>query len=80
MYIKALTLLCRQPSGGQLPVGCWEEVLEVLKTVELEMGAALGDTVNPLLLSVRSGAAVSGCGFAMVRLPVCQLWPNTLTS
>ncbi|MEW5299832.1 MAG: hypothetical protein WDW36_002807 [Sanguina aurantia] len=46
-------------SGGQLPVGCWEEVLEVLKTVEQEMGAALGDTVNPLLLSVRSGAAVS---------------------
>lgn len=46
-------------AGGQLPAGCWEEVLEVLKVVEKEMGAALGDTVNPLLLSVRSGAAVS---------------------
>lgn len=45
--------------GGKLPGGCWEEVLAALSEVEAEMGAKLGDGDNPLLLSVRSGAAVS---------------------
>ncbi|KAF5827513.1 hypothetical protein DUNSADRAFT_538 [Dunaliella salina] len=43
----------------QLPPGCWEEVLAGLRTVEAEMGCGLGDAANPLLLSVRSGAAIS---------------------
>lgn len=30
-----------------------------LKTVEEEMGCGLGDAANPMLLSVRSGAAIS---------------------
>ena len=45
--------------GRQLPPGCWEEVLEGLKKVEAELNCKLGDAKNPLLLSVRSGAAVS---------------------
>ncbi|XP_058077876.1 pyruvate, phosphate dikinase 2 isoform X1 [Magnolia sinica] len=48
-----------QESGCQLPDGLWEEVLEGLRTVEMEMGAFLGDHSKPLLLSVRSGAAIS---------------------
>jgi len=43
----------------QLPAGCWEDVLAGLRTVEAEMGCGLGDAANPLLLSVRSGAAIS---------------------
>eukprot|EP00195_Chlamydomonas_chlamydogama_P010279 CAMPEP_0202891472 /NCGR_PEP_ID=MMETSP1392-20130828/1515_1 /ASSEMBLY_ACC=CAM_ASM_000868 /TAXON_ID=225041 /ORGANISM="Chlamydomonas chlamydogama, Strain SAG 11-48b" /LENGTH=863 /DNA_ID=CAMNT_0049575227 /DNA_START=362 /DNA_END=2953 /DNA_ORIENTATION=- len=46
-------------NGRQLPSGCWEEVLAGLKHVEAEMGCGLGDAANPLLLSVRSGAAIS---------------------
>ena len=41
------------------PPGLWEETLEGLKWVEEYMGARLGDPARPLLLSVRSGAAVS---------------------
>ncbi|GLI61134.1 hypothetical protein VaNZ11_003409 [Volvox africanus] len=46
-------------NGRKLPDGCWEEVLQGLRTVESEMGCNLGDAKAPLLLSVRSGAAVS---------------------
>lgn len=46
-------------NGSKLPDGLWEEVIEALRTVEEDMGAALGDPANPLLISVRSGAAVS---------------------
>lgn len=55
-------------AGRQLPPGCWEEIIEGLRHVEQEMGCKLGDAANPLLLSVRSGAAVRqrwGC------LPCC---------
>jgi pyruvate,orthophosphate dikinase len=45
-------------NGNKLPEGLWEEVLEALKTVEQDMGATLGDPSKPLLVSVRSGAAV----------------------
>ena len=46
-------------NGGELPAGCWDEMLEGLKFVEKCMGKKLGDPADPLLLSVRSGAAVS---------------------
>jgi len=46
-------------NGRKLPPGCWEEVLSALKQVEAEVGAKLGDPQSPLLLSVRSGAAIS---------------------
>ncbi|XP_022761191.1 pyruvate, phosphate dikinase, chloroplastic-like [Durio zibethinus] len=48
-----------QQNAKRLPSGLWEEVLEGLKTVEEDMGAFLGDPSKPLLLSVRSGAAIS---------------------
>ncbi|KAG9457485.1 hypothetical protein H6P81_001993 [Aristolochia fimbriata] len=48
-----------QENGHKLPVGLWEEILQGLRTVENDMGAYLGDPSKPLLLSVRSGAAIS---------------------
>ena len=41
------------------PPGMWDQVLENLKKVEESMGFRFGDPVNPLLVSVRSGARVS---------------------
>eukprot|EP00262_Sarcandra_glabra_P005606 TRINITY_DN17337_c0_g1_i1.p1 TRINITY_DN17337_c0_g1~~TRINITY_DN17337_c0_g1_i1.p1 ORF type:complete len:964 (+),score=218.38 TRINITY_DN17337_c0_g1_i1:131-3022(+) len=48
-----------QENGYKLPQGLWEETLEGLQSVEKDMGAFLGDPSKPLLLSVRSGAAIS---------------------
>ncbi|KAI4369597.1 hypothetical protein MLD38_018022 [Melastoma candidum] len=55
------TEACREylQNGRELPDGLWDEVLAGLRYVEKEMGASLGDPVQPLLVSVRSGAAVS---------------------
>ncbi|BBN17421.1 pyruvate, orthophosphate dikinase [Marchantia polymorpha subsp. ruderalis] len=55
------TETCREynENGNKLPAGLWEEVLEALKSTEEIMQASLGDPSRPLLLSVRSGAAVS---------------------
>src|SRR5947209_19857330 len=44
---------------GKMPDGLWEQVLEALRAVERDMGKKLGDTGNPLLVSVRSGARFS---------------------
>jgi len=46
-------------NNGKFPEGLEEEVRENLKKVEKAMGAKFGDTDNPLLVSVRSGARVS---------------------
>ncbi|KAL9239087.1 hypothetical protein vseg_013439 [Gypsophila vaccaria] len=48
-----------QENGKKLPETLWEEILEGLKVIEKDMGASLGDSAKPLLLSVRSGAAIS---------------------
>ncbi|KAE8660103.1 Pyruvate [Hibiscus syriacus] len=48
-----------QQNGKKLPEDIWEEILEGLKIVEQDMGATLGDPSKPLLLSARSGAAIS---------------------
>ncbi|XP_030507308.2 pyruvate, phosphate dikinase, chloroplastic [Cannabis sativa] len=48
-----------QQNGKKLPEGLWEEIMEGLQAVQNDMGSVLGDPVNPLLLSVRSGAAIS---------------------
>ncbi|KAI4317691.1 hypothetical protein L6164_025541 [Bauhinia variegata] len=48
-----------QQLGKKLPDGLWEEIFEGLQSVEKEMGALLGNPSKPLLLSVRSGAAIS---------------------
>ncbi|KAJ3687591.1 hypothetical protein LUZ61_016755 [Rhynchospora tenuis] len=48
-----------QGSGYKMPSGLWDEILEGLDWVQKDMGKCLGDPENPLLVSVRSGAAVS---------------------
>mmetsp|Transcript_3551 Transcript_3551/g.7208 ORF Transcript_3551/g.7208 Transcript_3551/m.7208 type:complete len:907 (-) Transcript_3551:884-3604(-) len=56
------TEVCQQfyDSGHKLPAGLMDEVLAALKMVEDARGCKFADTKNsPLLLSVRSGAAVS---------------------
>ena len=46
-------------AGNKMPEGLMNEVREALKTVENQAGKKFGDTTNPLLVSVRSGARVS---------------------
>ena len=47
-------------AGGQrFPEGLWEQSLEGLRTVEQATGKRLGEAKDPLLVSVRSGAAMS---------------------
>ena len=41
------------------PEGMWEQVKAALQKVEAKVGKKFGDTKNPLLVSVRSGAAFS---------------------
>ncbi len=41
------------------PEGMWDQVEKKLEELEKKMGMKLGDNENPLLVSVRSGAAVS---------------------
>jgi pyruvate,orthophosphate dikinase len=43
----------------KLPAGLWDQVERSLATVEKAAGKKLGDPKNPLLVSVRSGAAMS---------------------
>src|ERR671910_404721 len=44
---------------GEMPEGLMDEVKENLQRVEEATGRGFGDTTNPLLVSVRSGAPVS---------------------
>ena len=44
---------------GRFPPGLWKQVEEGLSTVEAKIGRRFGDTANPLLVSVRSGAKFS---------------------
>ena len=46
-------------AGNKMPEGLMDEVREALKDVEAKAGKKFGDTQNPLLVSVRSGARVS---------------------
>ena len=41
------------------PEGMWEQTLEALEEVERKTGKKFGDSVNPLLVSVRSGSKFS---------------------
>lgn len=43
----------------QFPVGMWEEVLVGITNIEKSLGKGFGDSQDPLLVSVRSGAPVS---------------------
>ena len=55
------TEVCDQyyQSGETLPDGLMKEVASAVKKLEKELGKKFGDNTNPLLVSVRSGAAVS---------------------
>ncbi len=55
------TMTCNEytDNGGKLPDGLMDEVRIALADVESSMGKKLGDTTNPLLVSVRSGAKFS---------------------
>src|SRR6266508_6738195 len=46
-------------NNKQFPEGMWEQVTDALHEVEKKVGKKFGDTQNPLLVSVRSGAAFS---------------------
>ncbi len=46
-------------AGGNLPDGLLDEVAAALQALEAKMGKRLGDDVDPLLVSVRSGAPFS---------------------
>jgi len=44
---------------GKLPAGLMDQVGQYVRTLEKELGKKFGDDKNPLLVSVRSGAAIS---------------------
>src|SRR5919107_5364894 len=46
-------------NGKNFPEGMWEQVIDGLRAVEAKTGKKFGDPLNPLLVSVRSGAPVS---------------------
>ncbi|HTE65215.1 MAG TPA: pyruvate, phosphate dikinase [Candidatus Binatia bacterium] len=46
-------------AGKELPPGLWDDVLAHMAELERETGKGFGDPKNPLLVSVRSGAAFS---------------------
>src|ERR687883_1617392 len=46
-------------NNKQFPEGMWEQVVEALSEIEKKVGKGFGDPQNPLLVSVRSGAAFS---------------------
>jgi pyruvate, orthophosphate dikinase len=46
-------------AGKQLPPGLWDDVVAHMKELEQQTGKGFGDAENPLLVSVRSGAAFS---------------------
>ena len=46
-------------SGNQFPPGLFDDVKANMKRLEMESGKEFGSSTNPLLVSVRSGAAVS---------------------
>ncbi len=59
------------------PAGMWEQVLTAMKGVEKSMGMKFGDPVNPLLVSVRSGAKYSMPGMMDTVLNL-GITPTTL--
>src|SRR5918997_1441337 len=46
-------------AGKELPPGLWDDVVAHMKQLEEQTGKGFGDPDNPLLVSVRSGAAFS---------------------
>lgn len=64
---------------AELPNALWEQVVASLGAVEEEMTSAFGSPENPLLLSVRSGAAISMPGMVRILFVMCSFligWAN----
>ena len=60
--------------SDQLPEGVMEEVHQQMKAVEEKTGKGFGDPENPLLVSVRSGSALSMPGMMdTITQPGAQL-------
>ena len=59
MTITTDTCAAYYQHGSKMPSGLMDQVAKAIKTLEKETGKKFGDGRNPLLLSVRSGAAVS---------------------
>src|SRR5438309_945238 len=55
------TTVCEEfyEGGGRLPPGLMDSVFGAIRVIEEKTGKRFGDPSNPLLVSVRSGAAVS---------------------
>lgn len=55
------TKACNQflEANGKFPQGMWRQTLRALKKIEKKTKKSFGDKENPLLVSVRSGGAVS---------------------
>ena len=51
------------------PRGMWDQALSHMRKVEKAMGAGFGDPMNPLLVSVRSGAKASMPGMFLTLTP-----------
>ena len=58
-------------NNKQFPDGMWEQVKAALIEIEKKVGKKFGDPQNPLLVSVRSGAAFS----MLTRRSYHAAWP-----
>ena len=59
LTITTETCMAYINNGNKMPEGLMDEVKVALRDVEMQIGKKFGDTTNPLLVSVRSGARVS---------------------
>ncbi|HPR83406.1 MAG TPA: PEP/pyruvate-binding domain-containing protein, partial [Pontiellaceae bacterium] len=59
LTISTEACACYSKSGGKYPEGLDEQLKKTLGKLEKMMGKKLGDPNDPLLVSVRSGAAIS---------------------
>ena len=57
--ITTETCAAFEHAGGRLPTGLMDDVATAVRRLERETGKTFGSVDNPLLVSVRSGAAVS---------------------
>jgi hypothetical protein len=63
-------------AGGDFPAGMLEQVFSALSQLEAKTGKIFGDKSNPLLVSVRSGAAVSMPGMMDTDLGELVIYPQ----
>jgi hypothetical protein len=69
--ISTATCLEFFESTPELPFGLVEEVAQAVKAIETQTGREFGNPNNPLLFSVRSGAAISMPGMMDTGACVC---------